>query len=62
LQLGHWNRTHGLNITKTAKKRQEDIQKDLTNRTLVVVVKEEHPFIMIRKFDLEGKPIPEGCE
>lgn len=37
--MGNWNRTYGLNITKSAERRREEIQRDLNNRTLRVVVK-----------------------
>ncbi|KAF6017885.1 hypothetical protein EB796_023824 [Bugula neritina] len=58
--IGEWNQGVGLNVTKSSEMRMEEIQKDLNNKTLRIVVKEEHPLVIVRHTDEDGNAIPEG--
>ncbi|XP_067946370.1 glutamate receptor ionotropic, kainate 2-like [Watersipora subatra] len=60
--LGYWNKSNGLNITKSEDQILKEVQKELNNKTLRVVVKEEHPFIIVNRYDDSGNPIPEDAK
>ena len=53
-QVGRWNRTAGLNITKSAEQTAKDIARDLGNKTLRVVVKEVEANMMVTTLSLAG--------